>query len=191
MHISEEKQELRSSIKERLDRLSDDDRKAESRSISHALLSHLPENAVIAAYYPLKSEANLSLLFDAVFARKDSLYLPVFENNECTFRKVDDISALVKGELNIPEPPATAKLLDLSVLTHALVPGRAFSYSGARLGRGNGGYDRWIEKARQKNPNVEIIGIALECQIVTQIPLEEHDQHIDLLATARGIFRPT
>lgn len=59
-----------------------------------------------------------------------------------------------------------------------LVPGVGFDLNGARLGRGKGFYDRYLETR-----NVLKIGVAWSEQLVTKIPIEQHDAHMDFIIT--------
>ena len=64
-----------------------------------------------------------------------------------------------------------------------LVPGRAFTAKGDRLGRGKGLYDRYLASY----PGLKI-GICLSEQIVGELPLEEHDIPMDCIVTDETIF---
>jgi 5-formyltetrahydrofolate cyclo-ligase len=66
---------------------------------------------------------------------------------------------------------------------HVLVPGRAFTKAGGRLGRGGGTYDRWINAQRKKNPATRFIGVCFRCQIIKELPMEEHDEKVDEVVT--------
>jgi 5-formyltetrahydrofolate cyclo-ligase len=187
MHVSDQKAALRASIKERLERLPEQKRIAESRSICRRVLENLPPApCVVCAYVPLKSEADIRPLLEALLKRGDRLFLPRFEENELRFRRADDLSKLLPGALKIQEPPESAELLDPHALQIALIPGRAFDLRGGRLGRGNGGFDIWVEKVRAANKKAQFWGIALELQIVNDVPKEPHDQPLDAIVTARG-----
>lgn len=59
-----------------------------------------------------------------------------------------------------------------------LVPGVGFDLSGARLGRGKGFYDRYLEKRADCK-----IGLAWSEQIVEKVPTEKHDSHMDFIIT--------
>lgn len=189
MHPSDEKATLRQAIKERMLRLSDEDRLRESRTLCKEILKVLPKDSplTIGAYFPLKDEADLRPLLDELLARGDALYLPLVENMKMTFRKVENLADLHVGSFGILEPAMTAPLLDPKDLQVCLVPGRAFDRLGNRLGRGNGGYDLWMIEQRKANPKTLFLGIALECQVVHSIPMEPHDQRVDALVTARGM----
>ena len=189
MHIRDEKSHLRASIKDRLDRYPERKMRAESRTICRRILESLPEGKIsIAGYVPLKHEADIRPLLQQLLDERCHVFLPRFANNILTFAEVVNLRDLPTGTLNIPEPPPNATELDPKTLDIVLVPGRAFDESGNRLGRGNGGYDIWIEKVRQINPTVRCIGVALECQMVDKIPSEPHDQKMDAIATARGVL---
>lgn len=59
-----------------------------------------------------------------------------------------------------------------------LVPGVGFDFAGARMGRGKGYYDRYLEGKK-----VLKIGIAWSEQIVEKIPMESHDCSMDFIIT--------
>ncbi|MBI3332000.1 5-formyltetrahydrofolate cyclo-ligase [Candidatus Peregrinibacteria bacterium] len=189
MHIRDEKAQLRQSIKDRLDRYPERKMRAESRSIGRRILEAIPDPPItIAGFYPLTHEADILPLLQDLLDRGDRVYLPRFKNNVLTFAKIEGLDNLTPGALNIPEPPLDAPDLDPSTVDVVLVPGRAFDRMGNRLGRGNGGYDVWIENVRAIKPSAQFMGVALECQIVEKIPSEPHDQKMDAIATAREVI---
>ncbi len=191
MHAKEEKAHLRNAIRERLSRISENERHAESRSVCRRILENLPaEPSTICAYFPLKDEVDLRALLTELLQKGWKLYLPRIENNAMVFRKAESIESLTPGQYGIPEPALSDPLLDPQDLTYALTPARAFDKKGHRLGRGNGGYDIWIRKQRAANPKTKFWGVALEAQIVQQIPMEAHDEKVDAIVTARGLFGP-
>lgn len=188
MHPIEEKNRLREYIKERLSLYPAHKRASESLSLSRRILEALPDPPVtICGYVPLKDEADIRMALSEIIKRGDHLYLPRFQNAILTFGRVTDLSVLIPGALNIPEPPLSADVPDPMTIQVVLMPGRAFDRSGNRIGRGNGGYDVWTLKQRNLNAKTKFWGVVLECQIVEKIPTEAHDQKIDALITARGI----
>ncbi|TSC79150.1 MAG: 5-formyltetrahydrofolate cyclo-ligase [Candidatus Peregrinibacteria bacterium Gr01-1014_25] len=181
-----EKQRLQDAVRERLARLNVGDRARESRSVCRRLLDALPaESAAICAFIPIKDEVDLRPFLTAVLERGIRLYLPCFEKT-LVFRRAADLQLLAPGAFRIPEPPASADLLDPGQLDVAVVPGRAFDNAGNRLGRGNGGYDRWIRAQRAANPQTRFWGVCYECQVVSHVPMEAHDERVDAIVTARG-----
>lgn len=188
MHIHEEKAALRQAIEERLKRFSAVERSAESRSLCRRLTEGIPAGAPVCAFFPMRSEPDITPFLEEILRRGDPLYLPCFDGT-LVFRQATDFTKLVRGKLGTLEPPVTATELATSnqQLVTLLVPGRAFDAHGNRLGRGNGGYDQWISQAKNAGTPMKLIGIALECQIVDKVPVESHDVKMDSIATARGI----
>jgi 5-formyltetrahydrofolate cyclo-ligase len=189
MDLRDEKQRLRNAVKERLSRMSATDFAAESRSLCKQLLKALPaEPGTISVYYPIKEEADLRMAMEEVLKRGWKLYLPRFENQKLAFRRVEDLQNLPMGVLHIPEPTAAAELLNMKELTIAVLPGRAFDLKGGRLGRGNGGYDKWLVTLKAENPAALVWGAALDAQMTREVPMEAHDVPVDAVITARGVM---
>jgi 5-formyltetrahydrofolate cyclo-ligase len=68
-----------------------------------------------------------------------------------------------------------------------IVPGLAFDRSGNRLGRGRGYYDRFLSQFTSKTL---LIGLAFECQIVEQIPVDTWDFPVSVVITENRIICP-
>lgn len=189
MHLPTQKQRLRDATKERLERLSTTDFNAESRSLCKQLLKLLPtEPSVICAYYPIKQEVDIRMALEEILKRGHKLYLPVFEKTKMTYRRAEDLKNLPVGSFHIPEPPKNAPDVVLEEIDYVLLPGRAFDRKGGRLGRGNGGYDKWIKLLKEKNTKAKMWGIALEAQITNEVPMEAHDVPVDAVVTARDFI---
>ncbi len=182
------KDQLRDAMKERLARLSEKDREAESRSLYRRVLELLPDDvASVCAFVPMPDEVNVQMLLDELLAKDVPVFLPRFEMGKLAFRRTEDLTALEKGALGTMEPPVMAEELDPAQVSHVLVPGRAFDRNGGRLGRGNGGYDHWIGPQRNANPQTVFWGVCFDCQLVHEVPMEGHDERMDAVVTARGI----
>ena len=65
-----------------------------------------------------------------------------------------------------------------------VVPGLAFDLTGARLGRGKGFYDKWLEA----NPAVRTLGVCFKCQMLERIPAEPHDVCVNAILTEDGFI---
>jgi 5-formyltetrahydrofolate cyclo-ligase len=192
MDLRAEKESLRASLKERLKRLSPEDRERESRSLCKRLLQELPpEPGVLCVFYPMKgSEADIAGMFPELLARGWKLFFPRFEGAGFAFRRAASLDALVPGMYGLMEPSRDDEKLSIEDVTVALVPGLGFDPAGGRIGRGNGGYDTWLRELRAKNPAAKVWGIALDCQMVTAVPREAHDRTVDLVVTPRGVIDP-
>ena len=62
----------------------------------------------------------------------------------------------------------------------AIVPGLGFDRNGGRIGYGKGYYDRLLPQLPTDCPKV---GLAYDCQLVENIPVESHDQRMDVIVT--------
>jgi 5-formyltetrahydrofolate cyclo-ligase len=85
---------------------------------------------------------------------------------------------LVPGQFGILEPTADCPIFDVKQLDLALVPGIGFSLAGGRLGRGKGYYDRLLAEV----PGCKC-GVAFDCQVTAEWPLEPHDVRVNCLLT--------
>ena len=187
MHPSEAKQQLRDAITQRLSRMDEPARQAESRSVCRRVLEKLPPGPVtIAVYAALKSEVDLTFLIDELLKRESTIFFPKYEGGKMVFRSAPSMSELTPGQFGILEPPSSNPLLDASTLDFAIVPARAYTKDGKRMGRGNGGYDIWIRAQRKLNPKTQFWGVCFEAQLVDDVPMEAHDERVDVVVTQRG-----
>ena len=186
--IKYEKSQLRGIIKELISVMSNEDRVLESKLLYDRLKKILPSDPVtICAYMPMEDEIDIKTLLKNLLENKYSIYLPKYEDRNIKFYKVEDLSDLVPGSFDIPEPASGASELCKNDVSYVLIPGRAFDRLGNRLGRGHGGYDKWIRNHRAKNQNTTFLGVCYGCQIVQKVPVEAHDEPVDSIVSARGL----
>ena len=57
-------------------------------------------------------------------------------------------------------------------------PGLAFDGRGSRLGRGKGYFDRLLETASGVK-----IALAYDFEVLTEVPVDDHDVHMDFIVT--------
>lgn len=88
------------------------------------------------------------------------------------------------GVLEINEEDASeCPLVDAELI---LVPGLAFDTRGHRLGYGKGYYDQLLASTQ-----AYAIGLAYECQLLPQIPIESYDRPVQKIVTEKRILNPT
>jgi 5-formyltetrahydrofolate cyclo-ligase len=85
---------------------------------------------------------------------------------------------LQAGRFGILEPAAHCPIFDAKQLDLALVPGIGFTPAGGRLGRGKGYFDRLLAQV----PGFKC-GVAFDCQLVADLPLEPHDVRLNCILT--------
>lgn len=151
----------------------------------------LPDGAIVSGYHAMGDEADPLPSLLALAAGGHSLCLPVTPKRglPLSFRLWRPGDALEPGVWDIPVPPASAPLVDPSVL---LVPLLAYDRAGYRLGYGGGYYDRTLAALREKGRGkaaVLAIGIAYAGQEVESVPREETDQRLDWIVSEAGAIR--
>jgi 5-formyltetrahydrofolate cyclo-ligase len=179
---------LRLAIRDRLTKLSDHDRDIESRVICKELKKILGETPqTIGVFVPFGDEPDIKPLINDLFAAKWTVCVPKVARDHMVFEKVESLDDVAKNPVTkIPEP-IDGEPIDEDLLNVIIVPGRAFTAKGDRIGRGSGGYDRWMEAQKTRNTDTKSIGICFECQIVQEVPLETHDQPVNMVVTSRGM----
>ena len=141
----------------------------------------------IFAYMALPDEVDLSEVIKQALQDGKKVALPKIiskTDNIMQFFYLDPQKALTQqtsnGAYGIPEPnenlPAA---LDSALKTLILVPGRAFTKDGDRLGRGKGYYDRFLEKKRL--PNITVAGVCFDFQVLPELPTDPNDVKMDII----------
>lgn len=86
------------------------------------------------------------------------------------------------------QSPTNGRPIPEAMIDLVIVPGLGFDMNGKRLGRGGGFYDRFLARPGFAGRPVAC-GLAMEQQIVTEIPTQPHDIRLNMLATERRILR--
>ena len=109
----------------------------------------------------------------------------VIRKGEMEAVTVPSLDALVEGEYGIFTPdPVKSQAVAPEELDLIIVPGVAFDTRGERLGMGAGFYDAYMAKAIK----AKRIALAYSCQLVSSVPMEEHDELVNKIITEQGIY---
>lgn len=181
----EAKAELRRTIKERLSQMTENDRRIESQIIVQELMKRMPETpSVIAAYSPYVDEPDIRPLLTKLLEQKNVICMGKIEAQRMIMHRVRSFDDIGRNPVtNILEPTVNDPV-DESTITLAIIPGRAFTRQGQRMGRGKGGYDRWLAEQSTKNPMMKTIGVCFDCQLLPELPIEPHDRLVDAVLTS-------
>ncbi len=176
MDTKEQKRELRRHIRSIKPNLRAENYMEAGRRACDALLNRLDvaEAQDIVAYWPLADELNTGPFIMECLRRGKRVYLPVIVGRNLVFRQFTSYKCLSREpQFGILEPQGTDEMNTDRGGEGAIIiaPGMAFTQGGKRLGRGRGFYD----KAFVSLPHARRIGICYECQMVDEIPTEEHD----------------
>lgn len=147
-------------------------------TLAQLLEQEVPAGSLLAVFSATPEEITLASVLPRLQARY-SLCWPRVDGGTLTFRACPE-EALVPGFRPwLPEPPPEAPVVQPAAL---VVPGRAFTRQGGRLGRGAGFYDRALSAL----PQGLKIGYCFEFQRLQELPLEPHDEPVDWLVTDQG-----
>lgn len=186
MKTTEQKSLVRKEIEGRIAKMTLTERGKENVDVCNTLLAQIPDDAVVCGYMPLPTEIDIRPLLEQLLKRGQEVHLPRYEDGNIVFCRITDLKTLTEGRYNIPEPPKDAQVLEDGKAEIVLVPGRAFDIHGNRLGRGGGGYDKWISKQREANSNTKFLGLAFSRQMIDEVPTEPHDQKVDDVITPKS-----
>lgn len=189
---SPSKDSLRARLRARRDALPAAARAAWSEHFAElgapALRERCGAGTIVAAYWPLRGEADPRPLARALQAAGASLALPVVAGEAMCFRAWSggerDLEPAGFGALG---PGASAPVV---LPTLVLVPLLGFDATGHRLGWGKGYYDRFLAGAGAGTARPLAVGIAFACQQVAAIPSEPHDVRLDAVLTEQGLLVP-
>ena len=188
MSIKERKRALRRTANEAIAALTAAERHAGDAAICDVVrsLRAYADAEQVLAYWPLADEVDLrALLFAAVESGK-RVFLPVTRDGAISFHRWRPQEGLSTGVLGVQEPEGGDGPADRPSIV--LVPGRAFSAAGHRLGRGGGFYDRAWGGLERYAPRV---GIGYACQVFDEVPHDERDSVVDMLVCERGVVSET
>jgi 5-formyltetrahydrofolate cyclo-ligase len=170
---------------------------ARHREKSGQILTRLLEQPIITAakhlfvYVHFRSEVETTELIEQLIAVGKTVSVPVTllrESRLLAVRLTDPAAQLEPGAFGILEPTKeriAQATVDPATIDTVLIPGSVFDQTGGRLGYGGGFYDRFLT---QDAPQARRIGLAYELQMVDQIPMEPHDQYMDMIVTEQQIY---
>ncbi|MGX9725808.1 MAG: 5-formyltetrahydrofolate cyclo-ligase [Candidatus Electronema sp. VV] len=175
------------------DQLDPASRAEKSRCIAALLMQH---QAVLAAqhffvYVHFRSEVETLPLIEQLLAAGKTVSVPLTLRKEgrlLAVRITDPASQLEPGCFGILEPSkgqAAVAAVKPETIETAIVPGSVFDQLGGRLGYGGGFYDRFLS---QDAPQGLRVALAYAMQLAEQVPLEAHDQLMDILVTEKQLY---
>ena len=160
-------------------------------------ISSYQKARTVFGYVSMDVEFPTLQLLKQILKDKKTLALPRVYGKELQFCQVDlkddDIFPLEKGAFNIMEPlnnapilfPQTNERLKELLPMVVLVPGRAFSIKGSRLGYGGGFYDRFFSSLFSccNRSSVSLVGLCFSFQVLPTLPCGKYDVLVDEVVT--------
>ena len=192
--MNNNRQDLRQKILLARDRLSGNDRHGKSSSVMRNFLSlpGMQQWSTLFIYVNFRSEVETLELIKRCINQGIRVAVPLVDAATMSMTPwliKDPGHDLVPGYYNIPEPdPGKCFHLDPGEIDAAIIPGSVFDVQGGRLGYGGGYYDRFLVNDA---PQARRVGFAFELQVVEKVPVEPHDQPLDILITEKRIVEIT
>lgn len=193
--IQKSKEDIRNDISKLWSNLSEKEIEEKNNAIENRLFefANFLEAKIALLYVDHPGEVHTESILRRCFAYNKILVLPDVNSNENsneqTFKlfKIDDLDADLKpGPNGILAPDRSrCKTVPLECIDIAIIPGIAFDEKGGRIGSGDGYYDRLIPKLPITTRKVSL---ALDSQILPQVPTESHDKFVDIIITEKRII---
>ena len=139
-------------------------------------------------YASMPDEVQLDALMEHCLSLGKTVCLPQITGpGTMEAAALPSMDALVTGKFGIRTiDPACCQVLDARTIDLIIVPGAAFDAAGRRLGLGAGYYDRFMA---ERAPQASRIALTFDCQLVDEVPVESHDQTVDLVITETKLLK--
>ncbi|MFP4286193.1 MAG: 5-formyltetrahydrofolate cyclo-ligase [Candidatus Izemoplasmataceae bacterium] len=130
----------------------------------------------LGVFYPMQNEVDLRSL-----SQDYTLHYPDIVDKEIIYLK--DISRFKEAVFNttVPDHHDETPLSEIDII---IVPGIVFSKDFYRIGYGKGYYDKLLKKT-----NALKIGVCFELFVLDNIPIESHDEAVDMIVTDQRILK--
>lgn len=190
------KQALRRSVLSKRNQLSATDLAEASEAIRRRIREAEVFQAArrIHCFASLPNEVQTDGIIADCWADGKEVYLPfqIPEHNRLGMAQYLLGDELVTGPFGVPEPTFERRKTQppLENVDLIFVPGVAFDRKGFRVGYGKGYYDKFLlEAGYGQRQHLFIIGIALQMQIISEIPKESWDIPVGAIFTETNYFR--
>ena len=183
------KEKIRAEVRRRLGSLTKEARGLVSVAVA-AQVNALPEWRAarsILFFYARPDEPDLLPLMEQSLAEDKIVLLPRYvpARGEYEPARIERVDAdVLEGKFSIKEPAPACPSYAADKIDFVLVPGLAFSLSGARLGRGRAYYDRILTRAAGVR-----CGVGFEFQLYESLPVEAHDVAVQIVVCGNRVLR--
>lgn len=184
------KSSLRSSCITKRDAISIENHETWSFAVCEKLATYLSTLPVtgkqLALYNATHSELDIAPVLHALDAEGITVGLPVVQTSsrELAFYRFFSTLPMTQGTFGILEPQHFEQIIPDIII----VPLVGFDRTGQRLGYGKGYYDATLTALRRTNPTLLVIGVAFSAQEVDSIPVDRHDEKLNLIITEKEII---
>jgi 5-formyltetrahydrofolate cyclo-ligase len=147
-------------------------------------------------YLDCRSELRTRQVLPAALASGKRIVVPYCTANDRGENKLglwwlQALDELVIGKWKILEPPRerwdeSDREIRPDEIDFVVVPGVGFGRDGARMGNGQGYYDRLLESVR---PDCPLVGLCFESQLFDHLIVSAHDVFMDKVVTECAVYK--
>lgn len=196
LELIERKQQMRRAAYDARNAQQDKDRLSE---LAIARFVALPEYQLAQTamwYLDCRSELRTRHALPAALANGKRIVVPYCTvddqgQNKLGLWWLETMDELIVGKWKILEPPRErwgepGKEVDPRDLDIVMVPGVGFSRQGARMGNGQGYYDRLLQQVR---PDCPLVAVCYESQLFDDLIVAPHDVFMDKVITEQTVYQ--
>lgn len=190
----QQRNQLRKTLRQQRNQLTDAEQELHAQALASQLHNHrlYKRSKRIAAYLPADGEIDPGFIIDMAWHSNKEVYLPVLApfTSRLYFAPYKPNCKMKLNRFKISEPDVHPnQWLKAQQLDLILMPLVGFDTKGNRLGMGGGFYDRslnftWFRKTRY---SPFLIGLAHQLQCVEQLPHQNHDVPMSMVATEQSL----
>jgi len=179
MQPKDKKQQIRKSMQGIIAWLSREEKIKQSSIISSELQCMVREKNIstLAAFVPFSSEPDIVPFMQWCLHAWVTICLPHVEKRFVIIDSLEESASFSQWMISSD----SLEMIEFTQIDMMLVPWVAFTLDGKRIGRGLWWYDRVISLYRKKNPLSLVVCVCFSEQLVSDLPLEKHDQLVDEL----------
>ncbi|MDR1384590.1 MAG: 5-formyltetrahydrofolate cyclo-ligase [Planctomycetaceae bacterium] len=184
------KEEIRQIVAERKKMLADTQAPSQQVIARLTTLLEMSTAKTIMTYVDFGKEVRTVPMIADLLQKNRQVVVPYCEQNEIRLFLLKRLSELAPGYFGILEPKIELRGLSERKIRNdelqiVIVPGLAFDSYGGRVGRGNGYYDRLLQKLPE---TVMTIGLAFDCQLFDKVPMQENDCFLKVIVSETKTF---
>lgn len=177
----EDKKSIRSEVRRRIKLMSEDDKQRAARAIFEAVeaTAEFIEAECVALFAAMWDEVPTNEALERWRILGKRVVVPRVEGDIMRYYPYSP-DQMREGAFGIMEPVGDVEV-EPSAIDLMIVPARAFTPRGERLGRGGGFYDKYMSQSEFRATK---FGIAFASQIFDTLPTAPHDIAVDRLFSA-------
>lgn len=172
----DEKREIRREVRRRIGALSTEEKSRAAEQIFSSIetMESFRSAESVALFAAMNDEVPTAIALERWPQMGKHIVVPRVEGDIMRFYDYSP-NGMQRGAYGIEEPVGDEEFAagDIDLI---IVPARAFTLRGERLGRGGGFYDKYMSQPAFRAAK---IGIAFRCQIFDHLPCDKHDICVD------------